>query len=295
MKASVKGEWLELLHWRNSKEPLPSGLEPAAELAKRMNWPENYLVKLLRQGELRFKGPRALLHVLQPEEPGFAPDWTLPEVLYEDEWCMVVYKPAGISVHPAEPGQDGTLANRVAGYLLHTGQPRAVRHIHRLDKETSGPVLYAKHALAHAVLDEAMREKRIVREYAALVQGTPSPRKGTIRAGIAKDRHVSGKRRVSPAGDAAVTHYEVGQTFDRTKSSLVRLRLETGRTHQIRVHLSSMGHPLLGDKLYGGSTDYIRRQALHGERIIFAHPLTGEQIEIEAPFPAELQQLLLKL
>jgi len=178
----------------------------------------------------------------------------------------------------------GTLDDAAVRHVLRAGDPLPVHHIHRLDADTSGPVLYAKNDLAQLRLDEAMREKRIDRRYVAIVHGVPRPPAGTIDAPIGRDRHHGSRRRVAPGGDRAVTHYETLKAAGGM--ALVRVRLETGRTHQIRVHFSHIGHPLLGDKLYGAPADpHLPHQALHGERLVFPHPWTGRTVAVEAPRP----------
>ncbi|CAH1204166.1 hypothetical protein PAECIP111893_02170 [Paenibacillus plantiphilus] len=204
-------------------------------------------------------------------------------ILYEDDWCLVLDKPSGMPVHPSAPGQRGTLAEAAARHCLMMGDPQPVKHIHRLDDDTAGPVLFAKNDLAQLRLDEAMRQKRIDRRYAAIVQGTLSRKQGTINEPIGKDRHHGARRRVSNTGDQAVTHYKVAEEY--RLASLVRLQLDTGRTHQIRVHMSHLGHPLVGDTLYGGSNLYLNHQALRGELLVFPHPLTGNEITTAAPEP----------
>jgi 23S rRNA pseudouridine1911/1915/1917 synthase len=192
-------------------------------------------------------------------------------------------KPAGMPVHASKPGERGTLDDAAALHLLQKGDPLPVRHIHRLDNETSGPVLYSKNDLAQQRLDEAMRSKAIDRQYIAFVQGRPAQRAGMINVPIGRDRHHSVKRRAGEGGDPAVTHYEVLEQY--SSAALVSVRLETGRTHQIRVHMSHIGHPLIGDSLYGGSTRLLAHQALHGERLRFTHPLHGGKMEVISPRP----------
>jgi 23S rRNA pseudouridine1911/1915/1917 synthase len=286
-----KGEWMELAL------PLP-GWNPELEdsvdiLGRYLRVPHKLYMKLLRSGGIKLQGNKPLLRVFPDEAAIHIPEFTDLQVLFEDDFCLVVNKPAGMSVHPAEKGQKGTLAGAVAYYYESTGQGCSVRHIHRLDRDTTGAVLYAKNEWAHVLLDEAMREKQIERIYVAIAEGTFTSVTGSIREPIGRDRHHSGKRRVSPGGDAAATEFEVIEQMDKTV--LLRLRLQTGRTHQIRVHLSHIGHPLLGDSLYGGSSRGINRQALHGEQLLFDHPVTGESLSVHAPLPEDFLQLLAKL
>lgn len=281
-----KGEWLEI--------PIPSGMEdPFAWMETRLNLPGKLLGKLERQNDIAVKGTRLRIRLFPPEEAEYEPEWENLDILYEDDFCLVVLKPAGMAVHPGRPGQGGTLANAVSAHYQATGQSCRIRHIHRLDEETSGPVLYAKNEYAHLLLDEQMRRKAIGRIYTAIVQGVPKPSSGRIEAPIGKDRHHPARRRVSPTGDPAATVYETVETF--SGAACLRLHLETGRTHQIRVHLSSIGHPLIGDELYGGKKQGIGRQALHGESLVFLHPWTEEPVETKAPYPEDFSLLLSRL
>lgn len=217
------------------------------------------------------------------------------EVLYEDDHCLVVNKPAGMPVHGANKGQRNSLDVAVAVHMLRNNDPIIIKHIHRLDDETSGPVLYAKNELAQQVLDEQMRLKHIDREYIAIVHGSLKQAKGVVRESIGKDRHQPKRRIVSPKGESAVTHYELierGQLY-----SIVKLKLETGRTHQIRVHMSHIRHPLVGDYLYGGNTELLNHQALHGAKLTFQHPVSGHDIAIDVAPPewyAEIKQHITK-
>ncbi|TDF97627.1 RluA family pseudouridine synthase [Paenibacillus piri] len=279
-----KGEWLELL--------LPQPLADPYEIANYIQASDAFIRKLLNRGELSVKGGRVRIRIFPNESINYMPEWMPIDVLYEDDFCLVVNKPAGLKVHGDGSTQGSgrtTLADAVAFHYESTGQRCKVRHIHRLDEDTTGPVLYAKHEWAQLAMDRAMREKRIGRSYVALVQGCPTAASGTIDAPIGKDRHHAARRRVSPTGDRAVTHYEVLEKL--TGAALVRLKLDTGRTHQIRVHLSHIGHPICGDMLYGGAAGIISRQALHGETLAFEHPLTGEPLEASAPWPDDFRRL----
>ncbi|WP_238402850.1 RluA family pseudouridine synthase [Paenibacillus mesophilus] len=279
-----KGEWLEI--------KLPEGLAgaPIAVILKQLPLPAKLTAKWMATNGAVKQGQLLRLKLFPHESPGFPADWMELNVLYEDDFTLVVNKPVGMEVHPSVQGQRGTLAHAVAAYYEASGQPCRVRHIHRLDKETTGPVLYAKNEYAHYEFDKAMREKKIERIYLAVAEGVFEQRKGKIDKPIGQDRHHSTRRRVSETGDPAVTLFEVVDTF--VNHTLVRLRLETGRTHQIRVHLSSIDHPLAGDGMYGGTRRYIHRQALHGEKLVWHHPWTGERMEVRAPLPEDMSRLL---
>jgi 23S rRNA pseudouridine1911/1915/1917 synthase len=286
-RAVRKGEWLEFTL------PAEFVAEPERFLLERIRIPRGLLNRWQAEQCIRRAGSRLRLRLFPCEAPQFAPEYWPVGILYEDDFCLVADKPAGMPVHPTHPGRTATLANAVAFHYQATGQMCRIRHIHRLDADTTGPVLYAKQEQAHAVLDEAMRNRRIGRTYIAVVSGRMKNRKGTIDLPIGKDRHHKGRRRVSATGDPAVTHYEVAERRDN--ATLVRLRLETGRTHQIRVHLSHIGHPIYGDALYGGPAGFIGRQALHCETLRFPHPWTGEMIEVASPWPDDLRTLAEKL
>jgi 23S rRNA pseudouridine1911/1915/1917 synthase len=283
----IKGEWMEIR--------LPDSLvgAPMSVISKYLPLPPKLITKLMQNRGFSLQGPNLRLHLFPREGRDFPSDWMELNILYEDEFTLIVNKPAGIEVHPSEKGQRRTLAHAVAAYYELSNQDVRIRHIHRIDKDTTGPVLYAKNEFAHYQYDKAMREKTIERIYIALAEGYLEGNKGKIDKPIGQDRHHSTRRRVSDTGDPAVTHFEV---VERLKDhTLVRLRLETGRTHQIRVHLSSINHPLAGDGMYGGKRGVISRQALHGERLIWSHPWTGEKQQVRAPLPDDFNQVLIKL
>ncbi|MEG9463833.1 MAG: RluA family pseudouridine synthase, partial [Bacillus amyloliquefaciens] len=201
---------------------------------------------------------------------------------------LIANKPAGMPTHPNEEGQTGTLSNLIAYHFQINGEQAKVRHVHRLDRDTSGAVVFAKHRLAHAILDRQLETKTLKRTYIAATEGKVTPKKGTVDSPIGRDRSHSVRRRVSPGGQAAVTHYKVKGYHPGAQLTLAELELETGRTHQIRVHMASIGHPLAGDKLYGGSRTLFHRQALHAKKVSVVHPISGEEIVAEAPMPADL-------
>jgi 23S rRNA pseudouridine1911/1915/1917 synthase len=205
-------------------------------------------------------------------------------VLYEDDHLIVFNKPAFISTHPnnIELEKD-TLLNFAVSYLQTKGEFCNIRHIHRLDRDTSGAILFAKHSLAGAILDRMLEQRQIKRTYIAIINGLLPSKVGIINEPIGRDRHHPTKRRVSLSGLEAITHYQVIRVDQKRKLTYLKCWLDTGRTHQIRVHFSHLGHPLAGDILYGGG-NYFHRQALHAAKLEFLHPITAERIICHAPF-----------
>ncbi|MEJ9229970.1 RluA family pseudouridine synthase [Peribacillus butanolivorans] len=204
-------------------------------------------------------------------------------ILYEDDLLLIANKPAGMDTHPSQPGDTHTLINGVAYHLQNTGQTCMIKHIHRLDKNTTGAVLFAKDRLTGSMLDRMLEERKIKRTYVALVEGIIQKNEGKINEKIGRDRHHATRRRVSPTGQMAVTHFQVLKRDSKKNLTLVSCTLESGRTHQIRVHFSHLNHPLAGDTLYGGKNTF-PRQALHARKIEFIHPISEEKMIIEAPF-----------
>ena len=205
------------------------------------------------------------------------------DILYEDTALLIVNKPAGMLVHPTGGEHSHTLANAVLFHYEAHGEKHAFHPVHRLDRQTSGLVLIAKESHMQHLLSAHNAIERI---YLAVIEGKLPEPCGTIAAPIARRPGSIIERIVSPEGKCAVTHYT---TFaERGGLSLLALRLATGRTHQIRVHLAHLAHPLLGDDLYGGRTDRIARQALHAHRLHLRHPSSGEEITVHAPLPADM-------
>ncbi|MEI4770335.1 RluA family pseudouridine synthase [Psychrobacillus sp. FJAT-51614] len=199
-------------------------------------------------------------------------------VAYEDDYLLIASKPRGMATHPNEAGQNHTFMNTVQNYLSNKGQSYG-EHVHRIDEGTKGLVVIAKNPIVKGMLDRMLENKEIVRTYEALVEGQVKNNHGTIRAAIGSDRHHPTRRRVSPSGQLAITHYEVvGRHPNFTK---VQAILETGRTHQIRVHFAHIGHPIVGDDLYGAKKTPTKTYELHAFKVQFVHPITGEMIVVE--------------
>lgn len=290
MWTNIAGNWFQMkipTKWKNlsietilkDKWKVPKKLlhEYRMEKAVRINGELLSWTKPIHEGDL-FE-----IEIFQNENFGVIPTDLSVDILYEDEHLLVANKPAGIDTHPNSEGQQNTLANGIAYYFQQKGIQHRVRHIHRLDKDTSGAIIFAKHALSHALLDRMLNERLIKRTYYALVQGIIHSPSFIINEPIGRDRHHPTRRRVSKSGQAALTRGTVLKTFLKDKLTLIECTLDTGRTHQIRVHLSFLGHPLVGDTLYGGKPLFVR-QALHARKIKFSHPFTDEMIECIAPF-----------
>jgi 23S rRNA pseudouridine1911/1915/1917 synthase len=214
------------------------------------------------------------------------------DVTYEDEFMLVVDKPAGVVVHPARGHWTGTLAQALAGRGAGGEEPWRAGIVHRLDRDTSGLLMVAKSDAVHRALKAQLSARRIRREYLALVDDHPPARTGTIDAPIGRDRH--DRMLMSIDTDTpreARTHFEIERLLPR--ASLLRVTLETGRTHQIRVHLAAIGHPVCGDHQYGAPDRYgLTRQFLHAERLAFEHPVTHAPVDVRSPLPADLAAAL---
>ncbi|HEX4114704.1 MAG TPA: RluA family pseudouridine synthase [Solirubrobacteraceae bacterium] len=217
-----------------------------------------------------------------------------PKIAWEDEHLLVVDKPAGLVVHPARGHREGTLSQLLANTAggVAGGDPDRPGIVHRLDRDTSGLLVVARGEEAHRLLQEALRKRLIEREYIALVEGLPPARSGTIEAPIG--RHPRIRTRMAVGGSAsreARTHFTLERSLPGV--SLLRLRLDTGRTHQIRVHLQAIGHPVCGDPEYGTAGMLgLTRQFLHATRLAFPHPITGERVEVNSPLPEDLREAL---
>jgi 23S rRNA pseudouridine1911/1915/1917 synthase len=212
-------------------------------------------------------------------------------IVFEDEHLLVLDKGPGLVVHPARGHREETLAQMLAP-LLAGGEPERSGIVHRLDRDTSGLLVVSRSAEAHRLLQAALAGREMEREYLALVEGRPPARTGTIEAPIGRDPRVRTRMAVGGLNPRdARTHFTLERGLPST--SLLSLRLETGRTHQIRVHLQAIGHPVCGDPEYGTPGMFgLDRQFLHATRLAFAHPLTGDPIEVRSPLPPDLQGAL---
>jgi 23S rRNA pseudouridine1911/1915/1917 synthase len=234
--------------------------------------------------------------VIDDREPATPADPSAPhEIVHEDEYLIVVDKPAGVVVHPAPGHPSGTLVEALQGRAAGGEEPWRPGIVHRLDRDTSGLLIVAKDDRTHRALQEMLRRREIRREYLALVDGRPDARTGTIEAPIGRDRHdrTAHSTRTDRPREAR-THFQIEQPLPRT--TLVRVRLETGRTHQIRVHMAAIGHPVCGDRRYGGGSCGARlglaRQFLHASALRFTHPIAREPVACESKLPVDLLRAL---
>ena len=212
------------------------------------------------------------------------------DIVYEDEWLLVVNKMSEIAIHPSILHFDNSLSNGVRFYFDKIGLKKKIRPINRLDKDTSGLVLFAKSEHIQESLSLQMKEKNFEKEYICLCSGLFDKKSGTINLPIARKEGSIIERCIDEYGKNAITHYKVLEEFK--DYSLVLCKLETGRTHQIRLHMASIGHPLLGDTLYGTSSSLISRQALHSYKVRFIHPITKKEIELIAKLPQDIEQCI---
>ena len=279
----------------------------------------NFLAKLITAGKVRVNGAAALKPSHRVESgqevvveipaalPSSMESQDLPlTILYQDEDVAVIDKSAGLVVHPAAGHPDQTLVNALLHHvqdLSGVGGELRPGIVHRLDKDTSGVMLVAKHDDAHRKLTAAWNTDAVRKEYLALVYGTPANDRGTIEAAIGRDPRDRKRMAVVAGGRQAITDYEVAERL--RYASLLRCRLRTGRTHQIRVHMKHLGHPIVGDPAYSGpqwrgipdkkiqrALAAFNRQALHAARITFPHPRDARVMTLEAPMPADMRALL---
>jgi 23S rRNA pseudouridine1911/1915/1917 synthase len=257
--------------------------------------------RLIELGRAHVGGaPRAKSHrvlagdriAVELSEPAaLAAEDTDVRVVWSDEHLLVIDKPAGMTVHPAGSTRSGTLVQAVLALGAEGGDQDRPGIVHRLDRDTSGLLVVARSEAAHRGLQRLIRRREVERRYLALVHGRPRSRTGRIEAAVGRDRHDRTRHSIdTDTPRNAVTWFELVETLG--ERALLELRLETGRTHQLRVHLESIGLPVCGDPVYGVPDLELRRQFLHAHRLSFRHPLTGEEVSLSSPLPADLQSAL---
>lgn len=238
------------------------------------------------------EGDRVEFELRDKTSDNILPEYMKLDIVFEDDYMLVVNKEAGIPTHPSRNHFMGTLANGLMYHWMGKGRDVTIRPVNRLDKNTSGLVLFAKSSHIQHLMSLGRYKDKTTKEYLAVVQGIVEADSGTVNEPIARESLHSIKRTVREDGTRAVTHYRVLERFEN--SSLLEITLETGRTHQIRVHMAYLGHPLLGDEMYGGSTEEISRQALHAYRIKMLHPVENSLINFTAELPDDMKNLIRK-
>lgn len=211
-------------------------------------------------------------------------------IIYEDDYLLVLNKPANIAIHPSILHFYNSLSNGVKFYFDKLGLKKKIRIVNRLDRNTSGIVILAKNEYIQECLIKQMKTNEFKKEYLAIAKGILESKSGTLNFPIARKEGSIIERTVTSDGDSAITHYDVVKEFNNL--SLVHIVLGTGRTHQIRVHFSHIGHPILGDTLYGSPSELINRQALHSYKLTFIHPVTKKVVSLEAPLPNDIKNII---
>lgn len=213
------------------------------------------------------------------------------DIIYEDEDLLVLNKPAGMPIHPSLNNYTNSMANALAYYFQSQGKPFIFRCCNRLDRDTSGLTIVSKHLVSGSILSDMTKYREVHREYLAIARGSVTPSEGTIQAPLGRKDGTIIERTVDwEHGEDAVTHYKVVK--EANGHSLVSLRLETGRTHQIRIHMKYLGYPLIGDYLYNPDMEYMTRQALHSHHMEFTHPITGAHMSFTAPLPEDMARVM---
>lgn len=213
-------------------------------------------------------------------------------IIYEDDFMLIINKPAGIPIHPSMLHYTDSLSNGVRYYFDAINLHKKIRPVNRLDKDTSGIVVFAKNEYIQECLVRQMKCNNFIKEYIAICEGYPSIQKGKIEEPISRKENSIIERYVSQSGDYALTYYETIKTCISKNYSVLLIKLITGRTHQIRVHLSYIGHPIIGDTLYGSSSTLISRQALHSYKVSFVHPITRQDVVFTAPLYEDMEFLI---
>jgi 23S rRNA pseudouridine1911/1915/1917 synthase len=216
------------------------------------------------------------------------------DILYEDEDIIVLNKPAGMPTHPSMNNYTNSMANALAWYYQQQNKPFIFRCCNRLDRDTSGVTVVSKHLVSASILSARSIRHEVSREYLAISRGSVRPLSGTIDVPLGRKEGSIIERTIDPEhGETAITHYRV--LHEANGHSLLALKLETGRTHQIRIHMKYLGYPLIGDYLYNPDMEFMQRQALHSYRMSFSHPITGEHMTFTAPMPADMENVIGKI
>lgn len=237
-------------------------------------------------------GDHLQVRICETQNSEKIPPTKLPlDIVYEDEDLLVLNKPAGMPIHPSLNNYTNSIANALAYYFQSQGKPFIFRCCNRLDRDTSGLTIVSKHLVSGSILSDMTKYREVHREYLAIARGSVTPSEGTIQAPLGRKEGTIIERTVDwEYGEDAVTHYKVVK--EANGHSLVSLRLETGRTHQIRIHMKYLGYPLIGDYLYNPDMEYMTRQALHSHHMEFTHPITGEHMSFTAPLPEDMVRVM---
>ena len=238
------------------------------------------------------KGDHLQVRICETKNSEKIPPTNLPlNIIYEDEDFLVLNKPAGMPIHPSLNNYTNSIANALAYYFQSQGKPFIFRCCNRLDRDTSGLTIVSKHLVSGSILSDMTKYREVHREYLAIARGSVTPSEGTIQAPLGRKEGTIIERTVDwEHGEDAVTHYKVVK--EANGHSLVSLRLETGRTHQIRIHMKYLGYPLIGDYLYNPDMEYMTRQALHSHHMEFTHPITGAHMSFTAPLPEDMARIM---
>ena len=237
-------------------------------------------------------GDHLQVRICETQNSEKIPPTKLPlDIVYEDEDLLVLNKPAGMPIHPSLNNYTNSIANALAYYFQSQGKPFIFRCCNRLDRDTSGLTIVSKHLVSGSILSDMTKYREVHREYLAIARGSVTPSEGTIQAPLGRKEGTIIERTVDwEHGEDAVTHYKVVK--EANGHSLVSLRLETGRTHQLRIHMKYLGYPLIGDYLYNPDMEYMTRQALHSHHMEFTHPITGEHMSFTAPLPEDMARVM---
>ena len=237
-------------------------------------------------------GDHLQVRICETQNSEKIPPTKLPlDIIYEDEDLLVLNKPAGMPIHPSLNNYTNSIANALAYYFQSQGKPFIFRCCNRLDRDTSGLTIVSKHLVSGSILSDMTKYREVHREYLAIARGSVTPSEGTIQAPLGRKEGTIIERTVDwEHGEDAVTHYKVVK--EANGHSLVSLRLETGRTHQIRIHMKHLGYPLIGDYLYNPDMEYMTRQALHSHHMEFTHPITGEHMSFTASLPEDMARVM---